>query len=59
MNCITANKIKRIFGRENAYDPKQYMLGVPGVLMWIAILFVAFVVAGYLLFGLDRLHKKT
>ena len=32
--------------------------GIPGVLMWIAILSVAFVAAGLLFFGLDRLGKK-
>ena len=32
--------------------------GVPGVLMWIAILSAAFVVMGYAFFGLDRLLKK-
>ena len=32
--------------------------GVPGVLMWIAILSVAFVAVGYLFYGLDRLGKK-
>ena len=32
--------------------------GVSGVLMWIGILSVAFVVVGYLFFGLDRLLKK-
>ena len=32
--------------------------GVSGVLMWIGILSVAFVVVGYLFFGLDKLHKK-
>ena len=32
--------------------------GVPGVLMWIAILFVVFVVVGFAFFGLDRLGKK-
>ena len=32
--------------------------GVPGVLTWIAILGVAFVVAGYLFYGLDRLGRK-
>jgi hypothetical protein len=34
-------------------------LGVPGVLMWIAILSVAFVAIGYLFYGLDRLTKKS
>ena len=33
--------------------------GVPGVLMWIAILSVAFVAVGYLFFGLDKLSKKN
>ena len=33
--------------------------GVPGVLMWIAILSVAFVAVGYLFYGLDRLNKKN
>lgn len=33
--------------------------GVGGVLMWIAILAVAFVAVGYLFFGLDKLEKKT
>ena len=33
--------------------------GVPGVLMWIAILVAAFVAVGFLFFGLDRLGKKT
>ena len=32
--------------------------GVSGVLMWIGILSAAFVVVGYLFFGLDRLQKK-
>ena len=32
--------------------------GVPGVLMWIVILSVAFVAVGYLFFGLDRLGRK-
>ena len=32
--------------------------GVPGVLMWIAILLVAFVAVGYLFFGLDKLVGK-
>ena len=33
--------------------------GVPGVLMWIAILSVAFVAVGYAFYGLDRLGKKN
>ena len=33
--------------------------GVPGVLMWIGILAVAFVAVGYLFYGLDRIEKKT
>ena len=32
--------------------------GIPGVLMWIAILSVAFVAVGFAFFGLDRLGKK-
>ena len=32
--------------------------GVSGVLMWIGVLSLAFVVVGYLFFGLDRLGKK-
>ena len=32
--------------------------GVPGVLMWIAILSAAFTAVGYLFFWLDRLEKK-
>ena len=32
--------------------------GVPGVLMWIAILSVAFVVVGFAFFGIDRIGKK-
>ena len=32
--------------------------GVPGVLMWIGILAVAFVAVGFIFFGLDRLGKK-
>ena len=32
--------------------------GVSGVLMWIAILAVAFVAVGFLFFGLDKLGKK-
>ena len=32
--------------------------GVPGVLMWIGILAVAFAVVGFAFFGLDRLLKK-
>lgn len=31
---------------------------VPGVLMWIVILAVVFIVVGYLFYGLDRLGKK-
>ena len=33
--------------------------GVPGVLMWIAILAVAFAAVGYLFFGLDKIGKKS
>ena len=33
--------------------------GVPGVLMWIAVLSVAFVAIGFAFYGLDRLEKKT
>ena len=33
--------------------------GVPGVLMWIAILSVAFVAMGFAFYGLDRLTKKN
>ena len=33
--------------------------GVPYVLMWIAILSVAFVAMGYLFYGLDRISIKT
>ena len=33
--------------------------GVPGVLMWIAILSVAFVALGFAFYGLDRISKKT
>ena len=32
--------------------------GVPGVLMWIAILAVAFVAVGFAFYGLDRISKK-
>ena len=32
--------------------------GIDGVLMWIGILSAAFVVVGYLFFGLDKLGKK-
>ena len=32
--------------------------GVPGVLMWIAILSVAFVAMGFGFYGLDRISKK-
>ena len=32
--------------------------GLPGVAMWMLILFVAFVAVGYLFFGIDRLGKK-
>ena len=32
--------------------------GVPGVLMWIGILAVAFAAVGFLFFGLDRIGKK-
>ena len=32
--------------------------GVSGVLMWIGILFAAFMAVGFLFFGLDRLGKK-
>ena len=33
--------------------------GIPGVLMWIAILSVAFVAMGFAFYGLDRISKKT
>ena len=33
--------------------------GLPKVLMWIAILAVAFVAVGYLFYGLDRISKKS
>ena len=33
--------------------------GIPGVLMWIAILSVAFVAVGFGFYGLDRISKKT
>ena len=33
--------------------------GVPGVLMWIAILAAAFVAVGFAFFGLDRIGKKN
>jgi cytochrome c oxidase assembly factor CtaG len=33
--------------------------GVSGVLMWVGILAVAFIVVGYLFYGLDRLGKKS
>jgi hypothetical protein len=33
--------------------------GVPGVLMWIAILAVAFAVVGFAFFGLDKLGKRN
>ena len=32
--------------------------GVPGVLMWVGILSVAFIAVGFAFFGLDRLGKK-
>jgi hypothetical protein len=32
---------------------------VPGVLMWVGILGVAFIAVGYLFFGLDRLGRKN
>lgn len=32
--------------------------GIPGVLMWIAILSVAFVAMGFAFYGLDRISKK-
>ena len=32
--------------------------GLPGVLMWIAILTVAFVAVGYIFFGIDKLGRK-
>ena len=34
-------------------------LGVPGVLMWIGILTVAFVAVGYLFFALDKIGRKN
>jgi hypothetical protein len=33
--------------------------GVPGVLMWVAILAVAFVALGFAFLGIDRLGKKS
>ena len=33
--------------------------GVPGVLMWIGILSVAFVAMGFAFYGLDRIEKKN
>ena len=35
------------------------MQGIPGVLMWIVILAVAFAAVGFAFFGLDRLGKKN
>ena len=32
--------------------------GVPGVLMWIAILSVAFIAMGFIFYGLDRISRK-
>lgn len=32
--------------------------GIPGVLMWVAILSVAFVAMGFVFYGLDRIKKK-
>ena len=32
--------------------------GVPGVLMWIGILAMAFIAVGYIFFGLDKIGKK-
>ncbi|MBE5743769.1 MAG: hypothetical protein E7358_03530 [Clostridiales bacterium] len=32
--------------------------GVPGVLMWIAILSVAFIAMGFVFYGLDRISRK-
>ncbi len=32
--------------------------GVSGVLMWVAVLAVAFIAVGFLFFGLDQLGKK-
>ena len=32
--------------------------GVPGVLMWIGILAVAFIAVGYIFFGIDKIGKK-
>ena len=32
--------------------------GISGMLMWIAILSVAFVAVGFVFFGLDKLEKK-
>ena len=32
--------------------------GVPGVLMWVGILSVAFIAVGFLFLGLDKLGKK-
>jgi hypothetical protein len=34
-------------------------LGIPGVLMWIGILSVAFVAIGFAFYGLDRISRKT
>ena len=31
--------------------------GVPGVLMWVGILSVAFVIVGFAFFGIDKLIK--
>lgn len=33
--------------------------GVPGVIMWIAILAVVFAVIGFMFFGLDRIERKN
>jgi hypothetical protein len=32
--------------------------GVPGVLMWVAILSIAFVAMGFAFYGFDRIKKK-
>ena len=50
-------------GYDNSNLPPYFFVnidtqGVPGVLMWIAILAVAFIGVGYAFYGLDRLKKK-
>ena len=40
-------------------NPNHKNQGIPGVLMWIGILAVVFIVVGFMFYGLDKIGKKN